>query len=234
MQYLIFIFFFYSCQNATTNHFAKEDTSGRSVISIDTSTLNPDPPLTPASGGRSIDGRSLEVGDILFSTTNNVSSIIIRRFTGGGPASHVAVVSDLIANTVWVVEAVTTTGVRKISLDDFLSENSFAAAFRYPSISSNSKTALVQYLNERQGRVGYDYYGAAASPYFRLSSRQVQVDYGQRGSQKTYCSKLYIEAMQHAGISILSVTGGWSTPNDLVTMSWTNDLHYVGHLKYTP
>lgn len=191
-----------------------------------------DPPLTPSNGGKSIDGRSLKLGDLIFSSVDNTSSMLIRKFTGGGPASHIAAVSDLTANIVFVIEAISG-GVRKIPLETFLKENSNAVAFRYPKINDVQVKQFVKYLNERIG-AKYDFFGAGISTVFKLNDKTVQVDYGEFKTKKTYCSKLMIEAFSQSGISVAAVTGGWSSPNDLAKLRWTNDLIYVGHLKYTP
>jgi len=190
-----------------------------------------DPPLTPTQGGMSIDGRSLKVGDLIFTSVNTTSSMLIRKFTGGGPASHVAAVSDVSGGIVWIIEAVSG-GVRKVELEQFLSENSHAVGFRCTMTSSQIKI-FSAYLNDRVG-VKYDFFGAGEAVFFKLNDRAVRVDYGEFKTKKTYCSKLLIEAFQQANISICSLTGGWSTPNDLVKLIWTKDLAYVGHLKYTP
>lgn len=235
-----FLLFFSACSNSTSNTSSPTDTTliiaawdSATDTESTTAALEPDDPLiTPANGGRSIDGRSLRVGDILFSSTNTTASKLIRRFTGGGAASHVAVVSDIDANIVFIIEAITS-GVRKVPLETFLGDNTNAVAFRYPSLSQQQVNAVSQYLNARVNSTDYDYFGAGMSPFFRLNEKKVKVDYGQGTSTRTYCSKLYIEAMSGAGISITTLTGGWSTPNDLVTLSWTDNLQYVGHLKYT-
>lgn len=226
LLFFLLLSLFYSCQNHASNN-----NSQFQIASVNVQ-LPQDPPLTPSNGGKSIDGRSLAVGDIIFSSVENTSSMLIRKFTGGGPASHVAVVSDIIAGIVFVIEAISS-GVRKVPLEAFLAENSNAVAFRYPNISSSQTQLLSSYLNERIG-ANYDYFGAGSSPFFKLDERKIEVDYGQYKTRKTYCSKLLIEAFQVSNISICELTGGWSTPNELVTLTWTDTLTYVGHLKYTP
>jgi uncharacterized protein YycO len=194
--------------------------------------LQQEPPLTPSKGGRSIDGRSLRPGDVIFSSTNSTSSKLIRRFTGGGAASHVAVVSNVDANIVFIIEAITS-GVRKVPLETFLSENSNAVAFRKMDLDGEQRKRITDYLNQRVG-APYDFFGAFSSAYFKLVTKQVEVDYGQYKTKKTYCSKLFIEAFRTANVDICRMVGNWSTPNDLVTLTLTDDLVYLGHLKYTP
>lgn len=191
-----------------------------------------DPPLTPSNGGRSIVGGSLHVGDLIFTSVDNTKSKLIRKFTGGGPASHVAAVSDITAGIVFIIEAISS-GVRKIPLDDFLRENSNVVAFRYPSISSSQVQLFSAYLNDRVG-AKYDYFGAGVATFFKLNDLDVQVDYGEFKTKRTFCSRLMIEGFLQANISVCSLTGGWGTPNDLATLTWTDQLQYVGHLKYTP
>ena len=238
LRLTIFSLMLHGCKCGTSPHQAPNPDSTL-VRKMDTKSDNTttalrseNPPLTPNNGGRSIDGRSLQLGDIIFTSTNSTSSYFIRIFTGGGPASHVAVVSDNTANIIWIIEAVSG-GVHKVSLEDFLNHNTNAAAFRYPNLRQDQIANISQYLNNRVG-AKYDFFGAGESPFFKFNDRQVEVDYGQYATKKTYCSKLYIEALQTAGISICTLTGGWTSPNDLVTLSWTDNLVYVGHLKYTP
>lgn len=221
----LFIVIFCSCTNQNSANSTKYESTSLSAQPLQ------DPPLTPSNGGKSIDGRSLAVGDIIFGSVDNTSSKLIRKFTGGGPASHVAMVSDITAGVVFIVEAISS-GVRKVPLEKFLSENSNAVAFRYPNIQLSQIQLMSSYLNERIG-ASYDFFGAGKSPFFKLYNQKVEVDYGQYKTQKTYCSKLLIEAFQVSNISICNLTGGWSTPNDLVTLNWTDNLIYIGHLKYT-
>lgn len=197
-------------------------------------TMQTDPPLTPSSGGMSIDGRLLQVGDVIFSTTNKPLSWLIRLLSGEGPVSHVAIVSDKVGDLVFIIEAVGT-GVRKVPIENFLIDNKIAVAFRYPNISAaQTNNFIAPYLNSRIG-TQYDKFGAMSSisTLFRFNNKKVEVDYGQLNSQKTYCSKLMLEAYQSANIDLSQVTGNWS-PNGLVTLSWTDILVYVGHLKYAP
>ena len=189
-------------------------------------------PLTPSAGDRSIAASVLSPGDILFASTNDTKSYLIRKFTGGGPASHVAIISDAFGGNYFVVEALSG-GVRKTALPDFLAANSTVVAFRYPSLDQARTGNIIAYLN---GRIGapYDYWGAFTSSLFKLNGADVTVDYGQFTTQKTYCSKLVIEAYQQANIDLCRLTSGWTSPNDLATMTWFNQLTYVGHLEYTP
>lgn len=190
-----------------------------------------EPPLTPSKGGQSITEGAVKVGDILFSSTDKTSSKIIRKFTGGGPASHVAVISDISAGIPFVIEAISS-GVRKVPLSTFIGENKYVVAFRYPNMDSNQISLMTSYLNERVD-ASYDMFGAFVSAFFVLNEKTVEVDYGQYKTKKTFCSKLLIEGFQTANISFLNMSGGWGTPNDLIPLTWTNNLIYVGHLKYS-
>jgi uncharacterized protein YycO len=191
-----------------------------------------DPPLTPTNGGQSIDASALQPGDILFASTNDPTSYFIRVFTGGGPASHVAVVSDNIGGAYFVIEALGS-GVQKNTLTDFLNVNSIVVAFRYPNISAGDMSTVLAYLNARIG-APYDIWGAVKAAFFKLNNNDVVVDYGQFKTQGTYCSKLLIEAYLQANVNLCTLSGGSGAPNDLITMTWFDILNYVGHLKYTP
>lgn len=188
-----------------------------------------DIPLTPQNGGKSIKFNSLQVGDIILSTTNNKSSKWIRLLTGEGPISH----AFIFVGNDSVIEALPEDGVTLSKLDDALSSATVAVAFRFPKINSTQQKSVTDYIWKQLGKK-YDYWGAVSSAhFFSGNALHLLVSLGSR-KNKFYCSELVLSAYQDAGIPLVLSKPTWQSPNDLVPLTWFGELEYIGHLKYAP
>jgi uncharacterized protein YycO len=187
-----------------------------------------DPPLTPSTGGRMIKLSALQVGDILLSTTSARVSKVIREATGDGPVSH----ARIYAGDGFVIEAVSE-GVRLVKLEEAMKEDTITVAFRHPR-GQRDKAAnrAVEYARSQLGKP-YDYWGVVRDGFFRLlsSGGKIKVSLGTRNNA-FYCSRLVIQSYAEVGLPLTTNNPAWQSPNDLAALSWVDDLHYIGHLKY--
>ena len=46
-----------------------------------------------------------------------------------------------------------------------------------------------------------------------------------------YCSELVFEAFKEAGLPLANIPSNWTTPQDIVELTYNKSLEYVGHLK---
>jgi uncharacterized protein YycO len=188
-------------------------------------------PLDPQTDGKSISLGVLQVGDLVISTTPAWGSNVIRAITGGGPASHVRIYAGTAhTGAPSFIEAIAE-GVSTTYADVALAPDTVAVGFRHPNRTDASAKAAVQYAVNQLGK-RYDYWGAAADALFRYLNTKRRVNL-RTPSNTFYCSKLAIEAYESAAMPLVRIDPQWSTPNDLVPLTWTEDLLYLGHLKFT-
>ncbi len=200
---------------------------------------NPDIPLSPAVGGVSLDHDSLQIGDIIVSTTTEAPSIAIRRM--GSPISHVM----LYVGAGQVVEAVGE-GVVYRSLTDALAHSFVGVAFRHPSITRDQALQVRDYVGQRIG-ASYDYDLIVAharyqlgkmvcdqlpeAQYDRCMSLVGPVDIGRGKDGRFICSSLVAEAFDAAGLPLLHIPARSVNPADIAL---STNLVYLGHVKYDP
>lgn len=185
-------------------------------------------PLDPQNGGRSILASTLRAGDLLFSTTSDPTSWAVRRFTGGGPVSHIR----LYAGNGMVIEAVPDKGVVLRPLDEVLTEDAYTVAFRYPGIQSGQEQIVVQHAQNKLGQ-RYDRFGALNDSRFQFLGRTVFVNLGRSPGTGIYCSTLVLDAFGEAGLQFADMVGRGRSPNDMVMLQPLGSLEYVGHLKFS-
>lgn len=193
------------------------------------------PPLSPTNGGRSILPSVLKVGDILLSTTNHFTSRIIRHETDL-PISHASIVYNTQnPKNPEIVEAVGS-GVRVITYEDLMKEDTLAVALRSPSFSTDKNKALQEWLLSKLGS-DYDFGGVLEewlALKFKWFNQLRSVSLG--NPKKFYCSELVAEAYKAIGLELLKYNGEHpnrnSAPGRFVELTWFNELDYVGHLKY--
>ncbi|MCC7507450.1 MAG: hypothetical protein IT259_19240 [Saprospiraceae bacterium] len=200
-----------------------------------------DIPLSPATGGMSLDWNALHRGDIILSTTTAVQSAAIRAFTNS-PISHACV----YIGDGRIIEAVGS-GVEDKSLDSALADDSVAVAFRHPQMTSDKALQLRDYLGQQLGRP-YNYWGIARQATFRVESSRCslvptetlreacrnffgRILLGTPDNQSFFCSQLVLEAYQQIGLPLTNTPANWATPNDIAVLSYNGTLLYVGHLK---
>lgn len=198
-------------------------------------------PLDPGNGGRSIGIDSLEIGDIILSTTGQSVSRAIRRFTSS-PVSH----SILYIGGGQVVEAVGD-GVVLRSLQEALHDAILAVAFRYPELPPNKGLQIRDFAGHQIGR-SYNYWGIVQQAGFQIDRRAIcnrfsdpavrarcvnwvgRVNLGTGSNDTFFCSELVLAAYRAAGVPLTSTPPHWSSPDDLARLRLSRRLGYVGHL----
>jgi uncharacterized protein YycO len=199
-----------------------------------------DIPLGPDTGGRSIDTRALEIGDILVSTTSDLSSAAIRLGMHA-PVSH----AGLYVGGGMVVEAVAE-GVRDTPLEALMrdAKQILYVAFRYPGLTPEQGLRVRDYVGRQLGR-SYDYkLVLIRQPLFQAGRRLCstlplnqqeqcsqwvgKVAMGKGDDTSFICSELISAAFAAAGVPLTSDPASWTTPGDIPL---NVNLEYVGHLK---
>lgn len=193
------------------------------------------PPLSPTNGGRSILPQVLHVGDIILSTTNHLTSRIIRNQTDL-PISHARIVYNCKnqANPEFV-EAVGS-GVRVISYHEMMNSDILSVALRSASFSTDRIKDLQEWLLSKLGS-DYDFGGVVEewlALKFRWLNKWRSVSLGD--PKKFYCSELVAAAYRSLDIDLFAYKGEKPNPSQapgrFVEMTWFNELDYLGHLKY--
>ncbi|WP_404338218.1 papain-like cysteine protease family protein [Sphingomonas sp. MMS12-HWE2-04] len=200
---------------------------------------NPDIPLSPAVGGRSLDHAALEIGDLIVSTTTEAPSIAIRRI--GSPVSHVM----LYVGGGMVVEAIGE-GVVHRTLSDALAHSYVGVAFRHPTLTAQQALVARDFVGQKIG-VPYDYDLIVAHAKFQLGRMVCDqlpeslrdrcrsivgpVDFGRGNDGRFICSSLVAEAFESAGVPLLPVPARSVNPGDVALKA---NLIYLGHVKYDP
>ncbi|WP_313330254.1 papain-like cysteine protease family protein [Sphingobium yanoikuyae] len=200
---------------------------------------NPDIPLSPAVGGRSLDHAALEIGDLIVSTTTQAPSIAIRRI--GSPVSHIM----LYVGGGMVVEAVGE-GVVHRPLADALAHSYVGVAFRHPAITPDQALQVRDYVGLQIGKP-YDYELIVAHARFQLGRMVCDqlpaamqdrcrsivgpVDIGRGNDSRFICSSLVAEAFASVGLPLLPIPPRGATPGDIAMNA---NLIYLGHVKYDP
>lgn len=174
--------------------------------------------LDPGRGGHSIGGDVLNSADIIVSTTSARVSGLIRVGTRS-VVSHAA----LYAGSGSVIEAIGT-GVTVRSIDDSLSEDVLAVAYRSPHITSTIARAVIQYASAQIGKP----YSVTAAGRSALPPLLCKVEGDTPAA--FFCSQLVIEAYKRAGLPLTNMPAECVTPDGLATIA-KQRLIYVGHLK---
>ena len=212
-------------------------------------------PLDPGIGGRSIDVKALEVGDIILTTTGDRISVTIRNVTQS-EVSH----SMLYVGNGDVIEAVAEGVVRRdlqtalfsasMALSSSGSPNAIlAVAFRHPDLATMDegmaqkvRTLISDYANSVVGSK-YDKVLIARHALFHLDRRVFcrnkkgddyqrcvdryrKLNLGTGENDRFICSELVVSAYAHAGLPLTDQPPHWSSPQDIVALN----LEYVGHL----
>jgi uncharacterized protein YycO len=200
-----------------------------------------DIPLDPGAGGQSIGQDSLDVGDVILSTTSDAVSRGIRA-ASGAQVSH----SMLYVGGGQVVEAIGS-GVVLRSLADAIGPASVAVAFRHPEITTEKALMVRDFAGQHLGKE-YNYWGIVRQALFRLDMAAFcrgksgedydkcrnwvgKVNLGAGGNDTFFCSQLVLAAFKHAGLPLTSTDAHWESPGDLAELRLSKRLGYVGHLK---
>ena len=99
--------------------------------------LADDIPLDPGVGGQSIGIQALQVGDVILSTTDHLTSSVIRA----GSGSQVSHAMLFVGQGGQVVEAVGG-GVRLVPLEDAINDSTVAVAFRVAELSDDQRQQI--------------------------------------------------------------------------------------------
>ncbi|MDF7815730.1 YiiX/YebB-like N1pC/P60 family cysteine hydrolase [Hymenobacter sp. YC55] len=203
-----------------------------SEAAVDAVALQADIPLDPGHGGRSIPPDALEPGDVIFSTTNERISAVIRRVSGPGPVSHARIYIGKVANEPMVVEAVSS-GVQKAFLGEIIKKDNLAVAFRMRGMTSAQRSNLMNFLESELDKP-YDHWGVIGYPFKRFvyKDKPASVNFENTNPKGYFCSQLVEEAFKRTGMPIFTTTAYPPSPNDLASLTFIPDkIEYVGHLK---
>jgi len=202
-----------------------------------------DIPLSPKTGGQSIDTKALEVGDIILSTTKDPEiSGTIRKITRS-EISHAAV---YVGNGN-IIEAIES-GVLERSLETAMADDSVTVAFRHQSITPAKAGKLRDFLvKKRKEKTKFDKFAVVRNlPIQIITSLCAMVAPGLRGrcrnfagriflgtetNNEFYCSELVFAAFEEAGLKLTNTAPQWTSSEDLVQLNYNGTLRYVGHLK---
>ena len=201
------------------------------------------PPLTPDNGGRSIGTSALRTGDIIVSTTEQVTSAAIRAATNS-PVSHTA----MYVGDGMVVEAIGS-GVVNRGLDDALADDTLAVVLRAPDLSLEQALRLRDYVG-RQLDKPYAYLTLFRAGGFQvvesLCSKFSEPEhmaclwavwplwFERREPNTFFCSQLVIDAYAAIGLPLVDQAGSETTPGVVAELTLSGTLKYVGHLLYPP
>lgn len=204
-----------------------------------------DIPLSPASGGQSIGVDSLEVGDIILSTTTDGQiSGTIRRITRSA-ISHASV----YIGGGQVIEGIEE-GVFQRSLETAMLDDSVTVAFRHQSMTTQKAQQIKAFLIEkRAANTQFDSYAivrnlpiqiitsvcSMIAPSLRDRCRNFagRIFLGTERNDEFYCSELVFAAFEAANLRLTNTEPHWTSAEDLVQLNYNGTLRYVGHLKIT-
>ena len=170
--------------------------------------------LAPSADAvRDISQSSLQPGDLILSTSAAWISKEIRGQTRS-PVSHVAI----YIGDGQVIEAIEG-GVTIHSLNNALSDDYYAAAYRVDGLTPDDRQRMVRWLRTQEGRP-YDTWGivgqvTGASDYINEEDAW-------------FCSELTFAAYEHIEKPLTTTSPGDSTPGQILTLS---GVSYLGHLK---
>jgi hypothetical protein len=224
------------------DYIVKEDTRKKAQSQTALVEQQAEIPLDPGIGGMSIGQDALRPGDIILSTTRDVSSRVIR-FGTGSEVSHAAV----YIGDGKVIEAVGG-GVLESTLANKLSHDTLAVAYRHIDMTPEKAALMIGFLNQaKDAQARYNYGGlvrvvpsvlanricnalpAARQEACRAQARNLRL--GTDSNDQFYCSELVLRSLSAAGISIADMPASSSSPNDFVNLNHNGTLTYVGHLK---
>ncbi|MBC8137336.1 MAG: hypothetical protein H8F28_15760, partial [Fibrella sp.] len=215
---------------------------GRS--SVESYMMSGEIPLDPGAGGRSIPVSTLEIGDIIVSTTKEIPSRLIR-FGTGAPISH----AMLYVGGGQVVEAIGE-GVVQRSVEAAIAGSYLAVAFRHPFLTPEQQLLVRDHMGQHVGKP-FNYVGIVRQAGFQLDRlvfcggktgddydrcvRWVgQVNLGTATNDRFFCSESVLKSYEAAGIPLTTTPPNYNSPGDIAELHQSGMLAYVGHLKYEP
>jgi uncharacterized protein YycO len=192
---------------------------------------------TLIEGGRTIGAGALELADIIVSTGNAKISSAIRTATSS-IVSH----SMLYAGNGHVIEAVGE-GVRKVLLQDAISQATLAIALRRTGLTPGIANVVVGFADQQRGR-SYDTRGIAAQAGYQLDrwflcrvtqvrdceTQAARANLWLQSNDAFFCSELIATAFSQAGLPLTDTRPSAVSPQTLVEVVSTGKLQYVGHL----
>lgn len=207
--------------------------------------------IAPGNGGQLILPADLQPGDILLTSVATLKSFGIRLGTLA-PVSHAV----LYLGDGQIVEAVGE-GVRAGTIDDVVAEEQLVVAFRVPGVNTAHVERMRQWALAQVG-TKYNTLGIMLTAPFVLDRRLCElplipttarefcirgfatIQLGASRNDQFFCSQFVLEAFNQAGLPITTADPRWVSPADLLHMregdvpsiSATQPLRYVGHLKY--
>lgn len=213
--------------------------------SLSPNMTNPAPTRTPLIGPRSIDSRGMQVGDLILSTSDGITSEAIRWGTDSS-VSHAA----LYIGNGRMVEAIPE-GVLEAPLSAALGDDSLAVVVRYPGLTTQQGSRIADFARQAASSgAQYNTFGIVRQALFLLWTMLGGSDESARGflgridlgsdENQWFCSEFIVDAYRASGVLLLPADAKWVTPKDLHNLregdftnlgSLNGKLAYVGHLK---
>ena len=204
--------------------------------------LSDDIPLDPGVGGMSIGPDSLQIGDIIVSTTSAAFSGLIRAGSGA-PISHAML---YVGQGGQVIEAIGE-GVVMRPLTQALEHSDTAVAFRVPGLTDDQRQQVADSAYQYVGRP-FNKWGLVRSGLVHIEERlcnalpgeaaarchayRGRIPFGQGSPERLFCSQLVLQSFQDVGKQLTTEPCNASAPGDLVNFAFRDGLmSYVGHLK---
>lgn len=206
----------------------------------------------PGSSLKDITEADLRPGDLLFSSTIGLTSVGIRIFSTSA-VSHVA----LYIGESEVAEAVRA-GVQIVTLDEAMKHSDKIFALRVNDLSPEDAIRLRSFAQQKAGS-GYNYKGIIEMAPFMLTKQlcslnpfskefrqqcvqglaAAQLSTSEGNQPQYFCSEFVIAAYGQTEHPLTALSAGWISPADLLhmregdvaTLSGSQTLAYVGHLK---
>ncbi len=166
---------------------------------------------------------SLQVGDILLSTTEGFVSDAVKATTRS-KFSH----ARLYIGGNEVIEAIDPEVVRK-PVNLAIENDNYTHVYRYPNLTDVQQAAIVNYAKSQDGKE-YDLSGALSAPNITsiYPPSLLSKLYNLHDSEfDFYCSELVAFSYKSAGIR-LEFAASQTTPEDLAV---NKKLKYIGRLK---
>jgi uncharacterized protein YycO len=139
--------------------------------------------------------------------------------------SHAAVYSEL-----GVIDVLISHGVTVRSVTDSLNDTSVAVAFRYPHVTSDQQQQINDWAIAQLG-AGYDFAGLVNDVRFQFLGHTHRLVSLGVSKNRFYCSRFVIDAYGAASLKLTTTPPSFTSPNDLVPLTWFGELEYIGHLK---
>lgn len=206
-----------------------------------------DIPLSPSNGGRLIGEQeqlsTLEIGDLILSTTDDPNLSGIIRKTTQLPVSYASVyIGDGKVFEMTELKSV----IRP--LPTALMDDRVTVALRHQHSKPEKAKQIKAWLekpaespNQMEQFARIQNVTVRIDPAYCASLKPGQRDkclhfagrlfLGTANNSAFYCAQRILSVFQEAGLQLTNTTPQWTTPEDVIQLHYNDSLRYVGHLK---